>query len=960
MNRKLIGAFVVAAMAGVATGAYAQANLGVTVPKINTFDRDQVVNLWRTFAYTTKTADRNVAPNWTGSIANCDPGTTAKGYQQLVANQLNMYRALIGQANVTLDTEAATAQVQAGTLPPLANQITYGHDIPVTAKCYSEAARIGARTSQTAFNPAVSQPSPVVFFNDAGANNYFVGHRQQLMASELRYMAFGNSIDVTKDLPSSVALRPNFGAPSPTEAPFLAWPSAGFFPAQLLPVTSKRWSFGCPECNAKDATVTVSAGGVTAAATKEAFLAVEPYTNQVVFLLPAAIQSTVTTFAGYPSIGQWPANREWPDVLAADFADYPVDVTVSGMRNPQGALMADIKYRVTIINPDRASGKIMPTRRYDGIWAVESSDTGLTITTNTTGSLTARWFTRDALPNGTAVWYTIADGRWTSENTFAGKLYDVSTAGYSVLGGATLTFSGGTAARLSYDVRGIAGTVSLTRQLVGAEKYVQQTHNFTGEWATAAQSTSLLVLAQDYRSVAGVWLTLDANGRPTWYRVATESVVWDESVVAWGGVTNNNAFTASVTPASGVAAGGGGRLTFAAKRQPLPRNYGPDSYFLPDENNATVELSLAANGPVAKFSAAKQSNAVFTQGSASIALSKRGGIDVDGDGKSQLVVRNDAAGQMQVGRLVGNQFQWSSARDPGAGFRVLGATDITGAGKSDLLFQSTTQGEFGDIYLWQGFSHLNERFLRSGKLAWQVQALGDMDGDGKGDVAFRWTGNDENQGVSYIWFMDLPTVPGNSPISQVRKRGGAPLSWTLLGAADINGDGAADTVVISPDNRIRVLMATGTAAAPRTCANYAAGSIPDGFTAIKVADFTGARRGGDILIRNLVTGEVRLVSLVATGIQLPTYTGDPNDINASCTNAGSNISISTVTTSLGIADISWTYSASGDFNGDGVFDIAWRQPNGTVSLWLIPLAGAPTVVTNAGLMPAGFTPIALQ
>ncbi|MFN5543531.1 MAG: hypothetical protein ACK499_14690, partial [Betaproteobacteria bacterium] len=112
MNRKLVGVLVGAAMAVGASVAHAQANLGVTVPKINTFDRDQVVNLWRTFAYTTKTADRNVAPNWTGSIANCDPGTTAKGYQQLVANQLNMYRALFGQANVTLDTEEETTIAQ--------------------------------------------------------------------------------------------------------------------------------------------------------------------------------------------------------------------------------------------------------------------------------------------------------------------------------------------------------------------------------------------------------------------------------------------------------------------------------------------------------------------------------------------------------------------------------------------------------------------------------------------------------------------------------------------------------------------------------------------------------------------------------------------------------------------------------------------------------------------------------
>jgi hypothetical protein len=100
--------------------------------------------------------------------------------------------------------------------------------------------------------------------------------------------------------------------------------------------------------------------------------------------------------------------------------------------------------------------------------------------------------------------------------------------------------------------------------------------------------------------------------------------------------------------------------------------------------------------------------------------------------------------------------------------------------------------------------------------------------------------------------------------------------------------------------------------------------------------------------------------LVATGIQLATYTGNPNDRNAACTGAGSSALVPTITTSLGVADASWTYVASGDFNGDGVIDIAWRKSDGNLALWLIPLAGAPTVVLNAGSIPSGFEPIALH
>jgi hypothetical protein len=243
-------------------------------------------------------------------------------------------------------------------------------------------------------------------------------------------------------------------------------------------------------------------------------------------------------------------------------------------------------------------------------------------------------------------------------------------------------------------------------------------------------------------------------------------------------------------------------------------------------------------------------------------------------------------------------------------------------------------------------------FLRDVKPAWDVQAVGDLDGDGFGDLVWRFRGqspNIDDQGVSYIWFTNGSTV------AQVRKRGGAPLTWTLLGAADLNLDGAMDMIYVSPANAMRALMATPS----RTCANLSAGSLPTGFSALKLADFTGNRRG-DVLLRNPTTGEVRIISLDAAGLTLPTFTGDPDDQNASCTSSTLSLT-QTVLNVSATTDPTWTYFASGDFNGDGVFDIVWKRPDNTLTLWLMNANGAaPTVINNAGTAPTSATPLSLQ
>ncbi len=335
-------------------------------------------------------------------------------------------------------------------------------------------------------------------------------------------------------------------------------------------------------------------------------------------------------------------------------------------------------------------------------------------------------------------------------------------------------------------------------------------------------------------------------------------------------------------------------------------------------------------------------------------LSRRGGIDIDGSNKSVLLAANAAGGTMQGGRLVNNTFVWTNQPHPGQEFRLLGAVDFAGTGRSDLAFLNTTflngLGQ-GEARFSRNFSlGTHNQLLRLVRPEWDVQVVGDLDGDGFGDLVWRFRGqspNIDDQGVSYIWFTD------GTGLNQVRKRGGAPLTWTLLGAADLDGNGAADMFYVSPQNAIRVLMATPN----RTCANLSGGTLATGFTALKVADFTGNRRG-DIFARNATTGAIQVIAFSAVGLTLPPYAGLPDDPNASCT--ASNLTVTQAVTYAYTSDATWTVYATGDFDGNGIFDVVFRRPDNQLVVWLMNAAGALPTVINAGAAPSNFSPFPLQ
>jgi serine protease len=455
------------------------------------------------------------------------------------------------------------------------------------------------------------------------------------------------------------------------------------------------------------------------------------------------------------------------------------------------------------------------------------------------------------------------------------------------------------------------------------------------------------------------WASADARA----IRAGADGNMWfvELSSNFIGRVNMNGAMTSFTTPRTGngtlnIVRGPDDAMWYSASSAGrvgrIDANGQITEYLLPLSGSSPTGLVAGPNNSLWVAAAGRNSIVALALNGTTPLLApnaKRGVFDLDATGKSQLMLRSGNT-QILAGRFQNNVFQFAPLADPGVNVRLVGIGDFNGDGKSDLAFQNLVQDPvFGEVRVWPTFAQGSEVLWRQVKKVWDVQVVGDLDGDGKADLVWRYVVSESpDTGVSYIWFSN------GSGVSQVRKRGGAPLNWTLLGAADLNSDNAADMIYISPEGNIRALMATPN----RTCANLSAGALPTGFTALKLADFTG-RGKGDMLIRNPNTGETRLLALNAVGLALPPYTGAPDDQNASCTASTLTVSQSSIT--LPNTNVGWQFFASGDFNGDGIVDIVWRLPNNTFTVWLMNANGAsPNVISNAGTLPANSVALPLQ
>jgi hypothetical protein len=186
--------------------------------------------------------------------------------------------------------------------------------------------------------------------------------------------------------------------------------------------------------------------------------------------------------------------------------------------------------------------------------------------------------------------------------------------------------------------------------------------------------------------------------------------------------------------------------------------------------------------------------------------------DVNGDGSDDVLWRNADDGSVVAFQMDGCYPPQSLTLDgtANAAWTFAGAGDVNGDGSADLIWQDA-QG--GNLIVWltaPDGAVTPETFAESAQSRWSVVAIGDFDGNGKADLLWRdpssqnlvlWSSNGTGFDVAPIEPATADTFAANDDIfgngfdTSARLAPALSADWTILGAADFNGDGDADILL---------------------------------------------------------------------------------------------------------------------------------------------------------------------
>lgn len=289
--------------------------------------------------------------------------------------------------------------------------------------------------------------------------------------------------------------------------------------------------------------------------------------------------------------------------------------------------------------------------------------------------------------------------------------------------------------------------------------------------------------------------------------------------------------------------------------------------------------------------------------------------DLNGDGRSDVLYRNVATGQ--VYRLFANGLVLSGGAiaftEPNTQWRVVADADFDGDGVTDLLWRHVSGPLWMMPFTASGFPAPGATVYSEPNPAWRIVQTPDLDGDGRADLVW-WN---SSTGQVYAVLMN-----GLSAGAQGFVYTEPNTDWRIVAAGDYAGSGKRNQLLWR--NRItgQVFMMTVTFSGGVFSQTGAlVYTEPD--TAWKIlgsADFNGDGRS-DILWRRDGSGQVFVMTM-----------------NGASVSGGGQAWLE--------PDSAWTIAAFGDYNGDGRADLLWRHA-GTGQVYMVLLNGAAIVGAGA-------------
>lgn len=182
---------------------------------------------------------------WSGNISSCTPGSLSDSVFQKVLQRINYYRALVDLEPVLFDS-AYNSKAQQAALMMHANG-SLSHNPPTSWSCYTAEGASGASNSN--LNTGGGSGAINAFMVDDGSGNQSVGHRRWVINSAPGKFGYGTTGYYT------ALYVVSYGPTPDTLPPFVAWPTKGYMPAQLVP---GRWSMSAHNANFLYATVSMT------------------------------------------------------------------------------------------------------------------------------------------------------------------------------------------------------------------------------------------------------------------------------------------------------------------------------------------------------------------------------------------------------------------------------------------------------------------------------------------------------------------------------------------------------------------------------------------------------------------------------------------------------------------------------------------------------------------------------